>query len=457
MMRRCGVAVVLSILFLSIPALPQSADPMAIAGQIESALGAKRIDQAYVLWEQYEEDVLGNVGACLKAGRAWADFAGLKEVLRYQDIPADCLDRALACFDSVDKKLMEEDHENRILVARGLMKVGDVYIEIGTGDKAAAAQDRALAMLEALAALESHPAGVHADLGAAYSRLAKREPPKAEEHTAKAAAQYDLERKESGDSSHLCRCIGETRQLLAETREELLARTPKDKALAKGVVEAWGQALVSYEQALKGDAKNQELKTLYNECLWEAMRVTEGKAKQKPLMKECKARYATVKLKLPDSEWWKVTEEDKFKRDDDLFEALKYDRKSKQGLFFSIDRYEWRSNYVNEETGEAVGGDNIGGLARRSEKSARSYFKNVKDMEKLHPLQLNKRITKAETFSVKGMTEDNYTAEYRCIFFKESSRQATFKITVIADLGMLDRCPYEMDAILDTIEVIPRK
>jgi hypothetical protein len=150
-------------------------------------------------------------------------------------------------------------------------------------------------------------------------------------------------------------------------------------------------------------------------------------------------------------------EEDKFKRDDDLFAASKYDRKSQQGLYFSIDRYEWRSNYVNEETGEAVGGDNIGGLARRSEKSARSYFTNVKEMEKLHALQLNKRITKAETFSVKGMTEDNYTAEYRCIFFKESARQATFVITVIADLGMLDRCPWEMEAILDTIEVIPRK
>jgi len=444
------------ILVFASSALPQG-DATAIATQIETALGGRRIDQALILWEENSETLLASLPACLKAGHAWANFGGQEEVLRFQDLPDECLQRAMACFDAADKLTIETDVENRVQVARGLLKAGDVYVKTGAGDKAATQQDRARVILEAVAATDPHPAGVHADLGALCGRLADREPPKAEEHIARAAAQYDEERKASGDSAYLCQRIGETRQQLAEMRETLLAKNPKDRALAKGAAEAWTQALASFEQALKAEAKNADLQTAFNECLWEVLRVTEGKAKQKPIMNELKVRYGAIKLKLPASKLWKVTDEGTFKRDDDLLEAVKYSKKDGQALLIWIDRYEWSSTYRNEETGESIGGDNIGGLSRRSEKTAREYFQDVKDTTKLQTIQLSRKIPKAEAFSVKGLTKENNTFEYRCIFFKESARQATFKITVIADLGLLDRNPYELNSILDTIEVVPRK
>ena len=73
---------------------------------------------------------------------------------------------------------------------------------------------------------------------------------------------------------------------------------------------------------------------------------------------------------MPDSASWRVVPKSELK--DYVFKAYKYNRKAGQAFAIRITEYRWDTNYRNTETDEVVGGDNIGGLARMSEKDVKA-------------------------------------------------------------------------------------
>jgi hypothetical protein len=289
------------------------------------------------------------------------------------------------------------------------------------------------------------------DLGTLYSQFAGRQPDKAEDWIAKAIAAYDRARKIAGDSCALTLKVGDAKVQLCEVKEEQLQRNPKDHRLKRDLTKGWEDALDVFKDALELDEKNPQVTTAYNECLWNVLKAKKGRYRDKPILKEYQSRYHKITFLLPNSTWWKVRDNQELDDKDTVFQAIKYNPKAEQGLFIQVYQWRWDTNYTNEETNETVGGDNIGGLAKMSEKDLRAYFKDIKEREPLRKQRLGRHISKAEGFTVKGMSGSGFLCEWKTWFFKNSKSQKTYQLTVIANLGMLDRNPYELETVLDNI------
>jgi hypothetical protein len=438
--------------------LPFSVAFADAASDIEKALkgrGAAMIRgyfEASNTYEANKSNIHADFDAAIRVALAFGKFGAHPRVLRYAEIPGKCAEIAVACADAAEEDLLETDLEARQMIGSALMKAAEAFTGAGQGDKADKLQDRALAHLEAAVAGEKAPVQAYLDLGRLYGWIAERTPPKAEEYIQKAAQVYEKAREKTGDSAQLCLQVGETFVQLGEIRAEASRKKPKDRKLKKAVQGAYEDAMKSFEQGLKLNKKHQDLKTSYNEALWILKGVTGGKAKQKPIMREVRSRYKRVMLKIPDSELWHVTPTSELQDSDDCLNMYKYERGRGQALFIWIYQYKWDYNYVNEETGDSVGGDNIGGLAKRSERWVRSIFKDIKERRPLGKVFFSKRIPKARGFIVKGMTEKNNRLELRAIFFKHSKSQRTFRVGVQADLGMLEENPYELKEILASFQ-----
>ena len=135
---------------------------------------------------------------------------------------------------------------------------------------------------------------------------------------------------------------------------------------------------------------------------------------------------------------------------------FKYDEKEGKGLTILVREYRWDTNYRNMETNEVVGGDNIGGLAKMSDRDVRDIFEDIRHRMPLRKARL-KKIPKVEAFSVSGKTKSGGLREWKAYFFKHSKVQKTYKVTVIATLGMEKHNPYELLCILGTLELSKKK
>ena len=100
-------------------------------------------------------------------------------------------------------------------------------------------------------------------------------------------------------------------------------------------------------------------------------------------MVEHGSRYRKLKIRIPDSAHWKVKNPRQLEDKDELFDALRIGRKQEESFALWIEQYRWDYTYSNEEDGTSVGGDNIGGLAKRSERWIREYFKDIKERKPL--------------------------------------------------------------------------
>jgi hypothetical protein len=181
------------------------------------------------------------------------------------------------------------------------------------------------------------------------------------------------------------------------------------------------------------------------------MRCNKGKSKCDPILVRHDSRYRKLKIMLPDSEWWHIEAKEKMD-EDNVFEAWKYDEKEGKGLTILIREYRWDTNYRNMETNEVVGGDNIGGLAKMSDRDVREIFEDIRERMPLRKARL-KKIPKVEAFSVNGKTKSGGLREWKAYFFKHSKVQKTYKVTVIATLGMEKHNPYELRVILENLEL----
>ncbi len=151
-----------------------------------------------------------------------------------------------------------------------------------------------------------------------------------------------------------------------------------------------------------------------------------------------------------------ITEEGELE-DDVVLRMTKYNAKAGKALTIRIDQYKWNYTYSNEETGESIGGDNIGGLVRRSARSINAYFEDIKDKMPLRKCPLSPKIPKCQGICVKGRTAEGDLLEVRCIFFKNSKVQRTYRMIIVANMGMLERNPFELKAVLETFAFAPKR
>jgi hypothetical protein len=455
-MARC-LFVVLALICVAFPFTGVHAqDASEVASEFVKMLKNKQYPQADILWDEMKDTVLDNLFASIKVGKAWVRFGGSDLAMQYQEIPERCAEAAQECANAIENKMLDEDNESRCELATILLDISEVWLARGHGDKAGKCQDRAFENLTAVAASENPPVTVFMDLGRLHGRMATRNPMEAEANIAKAAEYYEKVKEKAGNSADLCMRIGQTKCLLAEMKEEALLADPKDRKLKKAAEEAREETIEAFEEGLELNEKHEELKTAYNECLWKLLALTDGKSKRKPILKDCDTRYHQLKFQLPDSTSWVVTKNEELE-DEEVFSAYKVNRKAGQAVTIWIVYYKWDTYYTDEESGSKVGGDNIGGLARRSEGWAHEYFEDIKEKRPLRKCRLSAKIAKAESYQVKGMTEKGNLMEYRCIFFKNSKSQRTYRISIIADLGMLEKNPYELEGVLRSFEIAPRR
>ena len=452
--RRLCVVIVLLLPF----GLAHAGEGLSAANEIEKFLKTedpRAFGPALSVWEMSGESILEELSACLKTARAFSKYGGCAKILRYRDIPGECVDIVVECLEMAEEMIAEDDFSKRLAIGRCLKCTAEIHLARGHGDKAEKLLDRSLVHLEAVVAVENPPLAGYLELGSLYGKFASRDPKTADDYIAKAAVLFDAAREKCGDSASLSLKVGQTFRQLAEMREEQLAKTPKDRKLAKSVKASWGEAMDAFAEGREQEQDNAELNTAYNDCLWEFMRVNKGRCKLKPVMKVYQSSDRKIGIGVPDSASWHVVPKSELK--DYVFKAYKYNRKAGQAFRILISEYRWDTNYRNTETDEVVGGDNIGGLARMSEKDVKAYFKDIKKRYPLRKMPISRRIPKAEAFVVKGMTDGGDATEWRGYYFKHSKARKTYEVTIIADLGMLERNPYELKAVLSSFELLKRR
>lgn len=457
-MRRWISGLVAAVVLAAAPAA--FADANGAAKEIEKALAPKKIEginTAVQAWRIGEQEILGDVDASIRVAKAFATFCTDPMISRYADAVDFSTEAAAKCLDAAGSKIADDDLAKRASLGQAMAKLGDALLMRGHGDKAEGLQDKALVHLEAAAAAENATTETLLALANIYGQFGRRQPPKAEEWLAKSIEIMEKVRDKAGGSAEFALQVGRLKVQLAEGREMEAKRNPKDRKLQKQVVETWEEALEAFATGLDGNKGDRTLASAYNDALWHVLRLTEGKSKREPVVLPHTVRYGWVKFDLPVSDAWNVKNASELEQEDMLFIAGKRDARAGQALTILVRQWTWGSNYKFIETGEVVGGDNIGGISKIAERDTRDYFQDIKDRVPLRKVRLSRRVPKAEAFTVKGLTKDGDPYEWRSYFFKSSDAKQTFQIIVIASLGYLDKYPFELESILESVEIVEKK
>jgi hypothetical protein len=417
---------ILLLLLLLVAVTARGQEEAALAGELEGLLENGNLREALALWEENGEAVKGNVDASLRAGRAWTKHGVLPAAPR-EGVGVRCAEKAQECLFAADSSVADDDLVRRFRCAAALIDLSDLWDLRDSPEAAGTVRERADAHLQALAA------------GSCPDE--------------KTALRWGA----------LCR-------RLAEAWEAALARNPRDRKVKRALPSAWDRAASVLAGGCERNGKNLALTTAYNECLWELLRVREGKVDREPVMDPFSAglegsgidsggtpfEYRQLLLSLPRSSGWgrpSYTLDDWIsgKQRSTDFEAFKEDPEEGRVLALFVEQYLWSQDYRDPLTGKIYDGENISALADQDEADVRALFIDIKERKPLRKTKLNRHIPKAMAYSIKGLADGNIAVEWRSIFFKDREGLQTWNVVVIARLGFLDRNPYELQAVLDSI------